>query len=63
MLEDIAILIGGVAVINSGAATESEMKEKKDRVEYALNATHAAVEEGIIPCGGGIFIEGKLYTE
>ena len=43
--ERLAKLIGGVAVINVGAATESEMKEKKDRVEDALNATRAAVEE------------------
>ncbi len=51
--ERLAKLIGGVAVINVGAATETEMKEKKARVEDALNATRAAVEEGIIP-GGGI---------
>ena len=51
--ERLAKLVGGVAVINVGAATESEMKEKKARVEDALNATRAAVEEGIIP-GGGI---------
>ena len=50
--ERLAKLIGGVAVINVGAATETEMKEKKDRVEDALNATRAAVEEGIIPGGG-----------
>ncbi len=50
--ERLAKLIGGVAVINVGAATESEMKEKKARVEDALNATRAAVEEGIIPGGG-----------
>ncbi|MDY6881760.1 MAG: chaperonin GroEL [Thermodesulfobacteriota bacterium] len=51
--ERLAKLIGGVAVINVGAATEIEMKEKKARVEDALNATRAAVEEGIVP-GGGI---------
>lgn len=51
--ERLAKLIGGVAVINVGAATETEMKEKKARVEDALNATRAAVEEGIVP-GGGI---------
>ncbi len=50
--ERLAKLIGGVAVINVGAATETEMKEKKARVEDALNATRAAVEEGIIPGGG-----------
>jgi chaperonin GroEL len=49
-------LIGGVAVINVGAATETEMKEKKDRVEDALNATRAAVEEGIVPGGGVAFL-------
>ncbi len=51
--ERLAKLTGGVAVINMGAATETEMKEKKTRVENALNATRAAVEEGIVP-GGGI---------
>jgi chaperonin GroEL len=51
--ERLAKLIGGVAVINVGAATEIEMKEKKDRVEDALNATRAAVEEGIV-AGGGV---------
>jgi len=50
--ERLAKLVGGVAVINVGAATETEMKEKKARVEDALNATRAAVEEGIIPGGG-----------
>ncbi len=50
--ERLAKLIGGVAVINVGAATEIEMKEKKARVEDALNATRAAVEEGIVPGGG-----------
>ena len=47
--ERLAKLIGGVAVINIGAATEIEMKEKKARVEDAMNATRAAVEEGIVP--------------
>ncbi len=51
--ERLAKLVGGVAVINVGAATESEMKEKKARVEDALNATRAAVEEGIV-AGGGV---------
>src|ERR671915_352875 len=50
--ERLAKLIGGVAVINVGAATEIEMKEKKARVEDALHATRAAVEEGIVPGGG-----------
>ncbi len=54
--ERLAKLIGGVAVISVGAATEAEMKEKKDRVEDALNATRAAVEEGIVPGGGVAFI-------
>jgi chaperonin GroEL len=54
--ERLAKLIGGVAVINVGAATETEMKEKKDRVEDALNATRAAVEEGIVPGGGVAYI-------
>jgi chaperonin GroEL len=51
--ERLAKLVGGVAVIRIGAATETEMKEKKARVEDALNATRAAVEEGIV-CGGGV---------
>jgi len=50
--ERLAKLVGGVAVINIGAATEPEMKEKKARVEDALNATRAAVEEGVVPGGG-----------
>jgi chaperonin GroEL len=54
--ERLAKLIGGVAVINVGAATETEMKEKKARVEDALNATRAAVEEGIVPGGGVAYL-------
>ncbi len=54
--ERLAKLSGGVAVLNVGAATEVEMKEKKDRVDDALNATRAAVEEGIVPGGGIAFI-------
>jgi len=54
--ERLAKLVGGVAVINVGAATETEMKEKKARVEDALNATKAAVEEGIVPGGGVAYI-------
>jgi chaperonin GroEL len=64
--ERLAKLSGGVAVLYVGAATEVEMKEKKDRVDDALNATRAAVEEGIVPGGGVAFIraidalEGKV---
>ena len=54
--ERLAKLDGGVAVINVGAPTETEMKEKKDRVEDALNATRAAVEEGIVVGGGSAFV-------
>ncbi|MCE2757248.1 MAG: chaperonin GroEL [Bacteroidota bacterium] len=54
--ERLAKLSGGVAVLNVGAATEVEMKEKKDRVDDALHATRAAVEEGIVPGGGIAFI-------
>ena len=71
--ERLAKLSGGVAIINVGAATESEMKEKKARVEDALHATRAAVEEGIVPGGGvallrcikdleGIDLEGDEKT-
>jgi len=59
--ERLAKLAGGVAVINVGAATESEMKEKKARVEDALHATRAAVEEGIVP-GGGVALIRCLAT-
>ncbi|MFW6115379.1 MAG: chaperonin GroEL [Thermodesulfobacteriota bacterium] len=61
--ERLAKLIGGVAVINVGAATETEMKEKKARVEDALNATRAAVEEGIVPGGGVAFIRSIKALE
>jgi len=54
--ERLAKLVGGVAVINVGAATETEMKEKKARVEDALNATRAAVEEGVVPGGGVAYL-------
>lgn len=57
--ERLAKLVGGVAVIHVGAATEVEMKEKKDRVEDALNATRAAVAEGIVPGGGTAFIRAS----
>jgi chaperonin GroEL len=61
--ERLAKLIGGVAVINVGAATEVEMKEKKARVEDALNATRAAVEEGIIMGGGVAYIRALKALE
>jgi len=54
--ERLAKLVGGVAVVYVGAATEVEMKEKKARVEDALNATRAAAEEGIVPGGGVAFL-------
>jgi chaperonin GroEL len=54
--ERLAKLVGGVAVINVGAATETEMKEKKARVEDALHATRAAVEEGVVPGGGVAYL-------
>jgi chaperonin GroEL len=54
--ERLAKLVGGVAVIRVGAATETELKEKKARVEDAMHATRAAVEEGIVPGGGVVFI-------
>jgi chaperonin GroEL len=54
--ERLAKIVGGVAVINVGAATETEMKERKARVEDALNATRAAVEEGVVPGGGVAFL-------
>jgi chaperonin GroEL len=57
--ERVAKLAGGVAVIKVGAATEVEMKEKKARVEDALHATRAAVEEGIVPGGGVAFVRTK----
>jgi chaperonin GroEL len=61
--ERLAKLAGGVAVINVGAATESEMKEKKSRVEDALHATKAAVEEGIVPGGGVAYIRAAKALE
>ncbi|RLC12465.1 MAG: chaperonin GroEL [Deltaproteobacteria bacterium] len=61
--ERLAKLIGGVAVINVGAATETEMKEKKARVEDALNATRAAVEEGIVPGGGVAYMRAMKALE
>jgi chaperonin GroEL len=61
--ERLAKLAGGVAVINVGAATETEMKEKKARVEDALHATRAAVEEGIVPGGGTALIRALPALE
>jgi chaperonin GroEL len=61
--ERLAKLAGGVAVIQVGAATETEMKEKKLRIEDALNATRAAVEEGIVPGGGVAYIEAIKALE
>src|SRR6266511_2414891 len=68
--ERLAKLVGGVAVIKVGAATETEMKEKKARVEDAMHATRAAVEEGIVPGGGVAYVRAagalekfKIYKE
>jgi chaperonin GroEL len=61
--ERLAKLVGGVAVIKVGAATETEMKEKKARVEDALNATKAAVEEGIVPGGGVALLRSQAAME
>ena len=63
LLERLGKLDGGVAVIYVGAATEVEMKEKKDRVEDALNATRAAVEEGYLPGGGVAYIRAAAALE
>lgn len=61
--ERLAKLIGGVAIIKVGAATETELKEKKARVEDAMHATKAAVEEGIVPGGGVAFIRAQKALE
>jgi chaperonin GroEL len=61
--ERLAKLSGGVAVLYVGAATETEMKEKKDRVDDALHATRAAVEEGIVPGGGVAYIRAVASLE
>jgi chaperonin GroEL len=61
--ERLAKLVGGVAVIKVGAATETELKEKKARVEDAMHATRAAVEEGIVPGGGVTFIRAQKALE
>ena len=63
LMERLARLSGGVAVIKVGAATEAEMKEKKLRVEDALNATKAAVEEGIVAGGGSAYVQAGLAAE
>jgi chaperonin GroEL len=63
LMERLARLSGGVAVIKVGAATEAEMKEKKLRVEDALNATKAAVEEGIVAGGGTAYVQAGLAAE
>ncbi len=61
--ERLAKLAGGVAIIKVGAATETEMKEKKARVEDALHATRAAIEEGIVPGGGVALLRGAVALE
>ena len=58
-----AKLSGGVAVLYVGAASEVEMKEKKDRVDDALSATRAAIEEGIVPGGGVTYIRAQAALE
>ena len=63
LMERLAKLAGGVAVIKVGAATETEMKEKKLRIEDALNATRAAVEEGIVPGGGTAYVAAAKAAE
>ncbi len=61
--ERVAKLAGGVAVIKIGAATEVEMKEKKDRVDDALHATRAAVEEGVVAGGGVALVRAAKALE
>jgi chaperonin GroEL len=61
--ERLAKLVGGVAVIKVGAATETELKEKKARVEDAMHATRAAVEEGIVPGGGVVFVRAQAALD
>ena len=61
--ERLAKLVGGVAVIKVGAATETEMKEKKARIEDAMHATKAAVEEGIVPGGGVALLRAAKALE
>lgn len=57
LAERLAKLVGGVAVIQVGAATEMEMKNKKYKIEDALNATRAAIEEGIVAGGGSVLLQ------
>ena len=57
LAERLAKLVGGVAVIQVGAATEMELKERKYRIEDALNATRAAIEEGIVAGGGSVLLQ------
>src|SRR5260370_33258300 len=61
--ERLAKLSGGVAVINAGAATEIEMKDKKERVNDAVAATKAALEEGIVPGGGVALLKARKVLE
>ena len=61
--ERLAKLSGGVAVINAGAATETEMKERKDLIDDAVHATRAAAEEGIVPGGGVVFLHAIEAVE
>jgi chaperonin GroEL len=61
--ERLAKLVGGVAVINAGAATETEMKERKDLLDDALHATRAATQEGVVPGGGTIFLRAIAEVE
>src|SRR3989344_4422048 len=63
LVERLAKLTGGVAVVQVGAATETELKEKKLRVEDAVNATKAAVEEGVVPGGGVAFLRARTVLE
>ena len=63
LIERLAKLTGGVAVVQVGAATETELKEKKLRVEDAVNATKAAVEEGVVPGGGVAFLRARAVLE
>src|SRR6202000_2461075 len=61
--ERLAKLAGGVAQINVGAATETEMKERKDLIDDALAATRAAIEEGVVPGGGTALIRASTVVE
>ncbi len=61
--ERLAKLVGGVAIIHVGGNTEAELKEKKDRVDDALNATKAAIEEGIVPGGGAALLHAREVLE